>query len=91
MRVCSQQPPTACQMHAAQCQPLTGDSAGGARSAAHLTTELSAPLPPNVFLLCAASTTHRGQSVLMQHKLVHQILKADIEKWHGLTLITSSP
>jgi BolA-like protein 3 len=36
------------------------------------------------------SKAFEGKGILQQHKMVKEVLKEDIPKWHGLTLTTKT-
>lgn len=44
----------------------------------------------SMFAIDVTSAKFKGLSIVKQHKLVNQILKEDIQKWHGLQLRTKS-
>lgn len=44
----------------------------------------------SMFAIDVTSEKFKGLSIVKQHKLVNQILKDDIQKWHGLQLRTKS-
>ncbi|CCE64500.1 hypothetical protein TPHA_0H02970 [Tetrapisispora phaffii CBS 4417] len=44
----------------------------------------------SMFSIQVSSEKFKGLSIVKQHKLVNEILKDDIGKWHGLQLKTSS-
>lgn len=37
------------------------------------------------------SKQFEGLTVLKQHKLVREVLKEDLLKWHGISLVTRTP
>lgn len=44
----------------------------------------------SMFAIDITSQKFKGLSMVKQHKLVNQILKEDIKRWHGLQLRTRS-
>lgn len=42
----------------------------------------------SMFAIDVTSAKFRGLSIVKQHKLVNEILKEDISRWHGLQLRT---
>lgn len=44
----------------------------------------------SMFAIDVTSEKFKGLSIVKQHKLVNQILKDDIQKWHGLQIRTKS-
>lgn len=44
----------------------------------------------SMFAIDITSEKFKGLSIIKQHKLVNQVLKDDIKRWHGLQLRTRS-
>eukprot|EP00735_Rhodelphis_limneticus_P011852 TRINITY_DN5006_c0_g1::TRINITY_DN5006_c0_g1_i1::g.24885::m.24885 TRINITY_DN5006_c0_g1::TRINITY_DN5006_c0_g1_i1::g.24885 ORF type:complete len:124 (-),score=-8.74,sp/P39724/BOL3_YEAST/53.62/4e-20,BolA/PF01722.13/3.4e-18 TRINITY_DN5006_c0_g1_i1:177-548(-) len=44
-----------------------------------------------MFSITIESPLFKGKSLVAQHRMVNEILKDDIKKWHGLTLKTAAP
>lgn len=44
----------------------------------------------SMFAIDVTSAKFKGLSIVKQHKLVNEILKDDIQKWHGLQLRTKA-
>lgn len=42
----------------------------------------------SMFAIDVSSAKFKGLSIVKQHKLVNEILKEDIPRWHGLQLRT---